>query len=110
MGKSRLLYALAGIVIGVGVLVALFGVKSRYSCGEGWDVSQTSRTVAVALCSAGDGASPRIHTDLALGQRIGVLLVAFAVGSVPLRLASNDSTRGGEGSEDHQDDERVANE
>jgi hypothetical protein len=85
-----LAYRLAGVLLGVSIFLAAVGIKARYSCGEGWGVSETSRDAAISACSAGDVPPPTIHTDLELGARALVLLVGFAVAAVPLRMGSDE--------------------
>jgi hypothetical protein len=86
--RSRF-YILAGVVVGIAIWVAVFGVKTRYSCGEGWDVSVTSRSEAVSYCTAGDvPQNPTIFVDNNVDLRVIVLALGLIVASVPMRLAS----------------------
>ena len=92
MMRFRWLYVLAAAVVGVPIWAALFGVKTRYSCGEGWDVSVASRSEAVSECTAGDvPRHPTIVVDSNIDLRMVALTVGIIVATVPPRIAARRS-------------------
>jgi hypothetical protein len=86
--RPRLAAAIATLVLGAAVVMAMMGVRTRYSCGEGWEVSETSWQAAFAACSIGDVPTPTIAVDHQSGTRFLVLVVGLLVAAVPLRIAS----------------------
>jgi hypothetical protein len=89
---SRVLYAAAVAVFVSGMIVAVFGVRTRYACGDE-PTFTTSFQVADAACNP-RGLSPELaprqapKSDHRWGERVAIAFGSFLVMVVLFRLAS----------------------
>jgi hypothetical protein len=96
MRASRSLYAVAVLILAVGVLAAVFVVHTRYACDDGNPPFTTSRDVADAVCNAPGQDHPYLPpvADYRWAPRVAIVFIAIVLFSVVARVASSKEERG----------------